>query len=73
MPCSIVEPVPEFVEAVGDKVFRCAEVEPGIDYNWRSATIRGGLVQGVGHQFELTFVDDTLESCWKLQLASSHS
>lgn len=31
VPCSVVEPVPEVVEAIVDEVFCCAEVEPRID------------------------------------------
>lgn len=32
VPCSVIEPVPEGVEAMGDKVFRGAEVEPRVDW-----------------------------------------
>jgi hypothetical protein len=32
MPCPVVEPIPKFVEAMLNEVFRCAKVEPRIDY-----------------------------------------
>lgn len=32
VPCSVIEPVPETVEAIGDEVLGCSEVEPGIEF-----------------------------------------
>lgn len=32
VPCPVVKPVPEAVEAIRDQVFRRPEVEPRIDY-----------------------------------------
>lgn len=31
MPCSVVEPVPELVESIGDEILCSAEVKPGVD------------------------------------------
>lgn len=31
VPCSVVKPIPELVEAIGDEVLGCSEVEPGIN------------------------------------------
>lgn len=38
MPCSVVEPVPELVESVGDEIFGSSEVEPRIDC-WGSISL----------------------------------
>jgi hypothetical protein len=72
MPCSVIEPVPEIIKSVRDKVFRCSEVKPRIDCISVSSRLlpkrasgepwswKGGLfkVQGV----RLTFVNDTLKT-----------
>jgi hypothetical protein len=71
MPCSVIEPVPEIIKSVRDKVFRCSEVKPRIDCISVSSRLlpkrasgepwswKGGLfkVQGV----RLTFVNDTIQ------------
>jgi len=31
VPCAIIEPIPEVVEAIVDQVLRCSEVEPRIE------------------------------------------
>lgn len=31
VPGAVIEPVPEVVEAIGDEVFCCSEVEPWVD------------------------------------------
>ena len=47
VPCAVVEPVPELVEAVGDQVLCCPEVEPGVD--WRRVSGGGGGGGGGAH------------------------
>ena len=32
MPSPVIEPIPKVVESMLDEVFRCAEVEPRVDY-----------------------------------------
>ena len=32
VPCSVIEPIPEIVESIGDQVLCCSEVEPRVDY-----------------------------------------
>ena len=36
MPCPVVEPVPELLEAIGDEILCSAEVKPGVDYGRQS-------------------------------------
>lgn len=45
VPCSVVKPIPELVEAIGDEVLGCSEVEPGI--NW---TIVVSIASGIGSE-----------------------
>lgn len=39
VPCPVIEPVPEGVEAMGDEVFRGAEVEPRVDCKKREMLV----------------------------------
>ena len=39
VPCSVVKPIPEFVEAIRNQVFRSSKVEPGVD--WIRSALEG--------------------------------
>lgn len=65
MPCSVVKPIPEFVEAIRNQVFRSSKVEPGVDW-MRSAHEGGSRELGGGR----TFVDNALKTCWIGQMVS---
>jgi hypothetical protein len=63
MPCPVVEPVPEVVEAIRNEVLGGAEVEPRVDWSSVSTTPHlfetGGMVE---EGWTRTFVDNALKT-----------
>jgi hypothetical protein len=46
MPCSVIKPIPEVVESIGDEVLGRTEVEPRVNYNGVSSALVRGVVEG---------------------------
>lgn len=46
VPCSVVKPIPELVEAIGDEVLGCSEVEPGINWTIVVSIVVSGIDWG---------------------------
>jgi hypothetical protein len=44
MPCSVIEPVPKLVEAIGDEVLGSSEVKPWV--NWRFRQLSTVIAMG---------------------------
>ena len=63
---TVIEPIPEAVEAILHKIFRCSEVKPWINCSYISPclTLCVGKARGSGkgNRRTQTFVNDALES-----------